>query len=152
MHSIKLNAIYVYQYSLSEPTEAPVLFIKDQYDFYEITVQWNETSYNSSRGEVLGYKVRYWPQEINDEAVFQPAVSELNILAPGKSVVLKGLTPYTKYGIQILSYTEGGFGIISETSWAGKLFVFVVSCCIISYVLNNNLYLVTVAFWWSLDV
>ena len=82
-------------------------------------VQWTPRNYSSSRGETLGYRVRYWPEEVNDIDVFQPTVYEVNILTPNMSVMLTGLTPFTKYAIQIFAYTEGGFGAISEISRGG---------------------------------
>ena len=90
------------------------MFIIDDYDFYEIHLKWNEVRVNSSRGEVLGYRVFYWPLEKNDVAVFGLNILHIDVFAPTRNLTIKNLLPYSTYAISILAFTEGGFGISAK--------------------------------------
>ncbi len=105
----------------SAPIDAPDLQITDMYDFYEISLKWNAMKNDSAtRGEVLGYRIRYWPILRNEFPVLPINVSFANVREPNRSLVIKNLTPYTTYGIAISAYTEGGFGVFSRHKLAGE--------------------------------
>ena len=93
----------------------------DNYDFYEISLNWNNISRTAAQGEVLGHRIHYWPIEQNDVAINNQIVSTVYVFEPTRSHKIKNLQPYTTYGVNISAFTEGGFGVSSTYKEAGLL-------------------------------
>ena len=108
---------------LSAPIEAPSFEITDDFSFHEVSLKWENISVEGARGEVLGYRIHYWPIEQNDVPVFHGKIAFIDVFEPNRSLTIKGLIPYTTYGVIVSAFTEGGFGILSKHKKAGK-FVF----------------------------
>ena len=103
----------------SAPIEAPNLEITDMFDFYNISLKWNEISRSAARGEVLGYRIQYWLSELNDVPTVKVVAYHVDVLEPNRSVILTDLKPFGRYGIRILAFTEGGYGVWSYPKYGG---------------------------------
>ena len=104
---------------LSAPIEAPTLEITDMFDFYNISLRWNEISKAGARGEVLGYRIQYWLSELNAVPTVKAVAYHIDVFEPNRSVILKDLKPFGRYGIRILAFTEGGYGVWSYPKYGG---------------------------------
>ena len=51
--------------------------------------------------------------------VFHGKISQIDILEPNRSLEIKGLVPYTTYGVIISAFTEGGIGVPSKHKKGG---------------------------------
>lgn len=105
---------------ISAPVEAPSFQITDSYAFHEVSLHWSNISRTVARGEVLGYRIKFWPIEQNDLPVFNRELSYIDVFEPNRSLTIKKLLPYTTYGVQISAFTEGGFGVFSGYKVAGE--------------------------------
>ena len=52
--------------------------------------------------------------------VFNGKIDFIDVFEPNKSLTIKGLMPYTTYGITVSAFTEGGFGVLSKHKNAGN--------------------------------
>ena len=102
------------------PVEAPFFDVIDEYSFNEVSLNWRSISSKGARGEVLGYRIHYWPIEQNDVPIFNGETKYISVFEPNRNLTIKELMPYTIYGITVSAFTEGGFGVSSTHKKAGE--------------------------------
>lgn len=90
------------------------------YDFERIMLKWQPISQFEAKGEVLGYRIQYVLSELYDTPVLGRKDQIIDVLEPKRTLVITGLQAFARYRIRILAFTEGGFGVWSDTYIGGK--------------------------------
>lgn len=96
------------------PNTVPTNVEVRPYNSTALNVSWSgiELGRNTLRGNLVGYRVKYWPFNGNE------ATDSLIRLSPGPntSALVLGLKPYTQYYAKVMVYNKAGSGQESESS------------------------------------
>ena len=85
-----------------------------------MSLKWTKINETGSKGEVLGYRITYWLNELNYDPVLSSVVTTTDVFAPNRTATLVNLKPFARYAIQISAFTEAGYGIQSKIYYGGN--------------------------------
>lgn len=96
----------------SVPSVGPTATVFDRYAFDEIKIEWNELTYNESRGTVFEYNVVYYAVSVNGEDVIPSDYDRQSIWVdyPIHNLTVTNLQPFTKYAFELAALTYPGVG------------------------------------------
>ena len=91
---------------ISVPTQAPEKLAARNLSSTQIKVWWQPPPRSSWNGELQGYKIFYWPEGKQKEALQEKTVAGAMV----NETVLSGLLMYTEYCMVILAFNAAGNG------------------------------------------
>lgn len=105
---------------LAVPLAAPQNVRAETRSATEIQVSWDPPPSDAQNGEMLGYKIFFWPSGHRDSA-------ELLAVAPSdRTAILNGLQMFTEYASVVLAFNAAGDGpnstvpVVARTSEGGQ--------------------------------
>ena len=100
------------------PVNSPVITTAERVDDYTVmSVSWNALSNCDSRGELLGYKIRWGVDSTRDS---DPTPTPVSVSADTTTIILPGgdnsLTVYDQYYVEIAAENYAGLGPYSNVT------------------------------------
>lgn len=104
------------------PSVGPTATVFDRYAFDEIKIEWNELTYNESRGTVFEYNVVYYAVSVNGEDVIPSDYDRQSIWVdyPIHNLTVTNLQPFTKYAFELAALTYPGVGAYANPVYGGN--------------------------------